>query len=1841
MHLYKKPKKQGQLQKPQPSLFHRQKKSKKKGRFNGIAPKAATLFDEFGLEEPERKIPHVDDIRDIFSHEHATAFKEFKKRSTQHKTDEERLISFNEDLSFLGETYTYSMKAVERLQKMPERKSLKKAKNDARSNAIRRKKMKVMENRALKRENKERKKNRSIVTDHTPHDWAKVLQDAREKGYYDPRDTSHMRSKEKQAARLEVYREHKKRIMKENKRKAAERRRQENFAKKHPDLVARRARNAQNAASKKANKIARRKRRKERLKAAKPVPTESGVYFDDPFDTGDESPELEIKEEYVEEEEDMTLLYEEINEFISSITAACDNISLPNSTIDIGTFLIDTVGFVRMMYKAKDWESMVWNLNSYLAQIGIRRKVLEKASVLFKYLRAFFRERSGLLETESWSAPLVAMKNVMHLMVNSSLVKAIRDIVCTLLSFEVLGIEMPPEYANYFPVIDAKSTVTDVLIMLLDSFAVLTNVAERLWNGMPLCDAIFKGDPYAEFQREANWLLSRRDFLYRGVKLEGYYCYDDWITRLDKAIELGNSLKKNNFGKAKSAIVSRIEELQRAKLSVDNIMGFDRDMPAGFVLHGLPGQGKSYVNIHIQKLYAKVARSTYDPDMMYMKAPGNKYWDGYKPSQHPIIFISEAASQPEAVVKKQGDDCLAEVTRLMDRHRYNCTMASLDDKGKTFARPDLIIMETNKKDLNLDKGAVGNPNAIRRRFVWIEVATKSQFRKEGSNTADPYKIQELPPSQRMNIYTYKISWYKFVQNQPTEEFVHINDLLEFNEWITNHLVRHREAQQFSHESNDCAPLHGTSNLEEKQGLEAETEGGTIGKMAEAIDYMYFRPEDYPRPSAPLPVTQENTVGEWWFHVWLGKLMAFFSACFTNPVTFWLTLGRPVMFLASAWDIGVSMLWWFMVSKVLSVFLISPGIKKFFITLIITSLVPASILTVYMPFFSCISIFLVCLLSVFVVDPIAAGVDKSKRETAKLKARIRCAQNNFSQTLRCIGFDVAIGVSSLLLTIYALKSALKLYKRTTEKDTEASTIPLTPYLQDFEKSAHMGRGYARFKNKLQPHWQNAVVPTYNPPVHHGTLDDLTRTVSKNILFVLLEKDGKCVRKSHIFGLRSNIAIVNTHFIGTDFVNANLLVKTLAGNSADGFIKIPLSNGSVYHVGDDISLVRISSMQFRDVTKHVVDSTQMPDHIYGQIEEEKSRAELVENIKLTDKYNGNSTVARALQYDYKDHGPGKCGIPYLVKMGNGVAIGAVHCAGAEGKGYGVLLNAETLDENITAFEKELGLMSLHSECSNTNEYELPLPKSMMRFMTLTGADYMGKAQGPVMVNKKSSLTPSVLRKKGVLDDLFYTEFGHVRSTVFAPPVMAPKTIGGRYISPWNLGMEKINSVSPALDPAIMKIVVNRLTSHILSSLPEETKIQPIDFEVAINGVPDDPFISRINASTSGGLGFPGAKRVHLPLKFGETRGMTAELKRSLESDCKHLSEGRVPFWCYKYALKDEPRSIDKVKQGKTRLFGVPPLDKLILDRAFLSPFYSLVVEHCEVFGSAVGIDAHKGFGRIRELLAIHGNIMEADYSAFDQSMACDVAHMDATVVCNVVSALGYSEFATNIVRGLMTSNMFVYAELLKDVIMKPGLQPSGKYATAEDNSVRNLLMLMYAWYATPALADKDFFEFVIAVTYGDDLLASVAEDVKHLFNNLTYKDFCAKHYNMKVTPASKDDEMKEFVSIDDMSFLKRRFVWSKRFQSWAGVLELDSCYKALEWRIPSKMVSDEDQMISTVFSVLWEVFVRCRDDEATFTSFRSKIIKYLYEESYGDLNSLLPTFGDIAGKLYPEVMSAPAL
>lgn len=856
------------------------------------------------------------------------------------------------------------------------------------------------------------------------------------------------------------------------------------------------------------------------------------------------------------------------------------------------------------------------------------------------------------------------------------------------------------------------------------------------------------------------------------------------------------------------------------------------------------------------------------------------------------------------------------------------------------------------------------------------------------------------------------------------------------------------------------------------------------------------------------------------------------------------------------------------------------------------------------------------------------------------------RNNLLKLLSFVVASGGLAVGSMALYRKCVKkSSLK----TQSQSKFLVDVPENEMIHDYEKMMHCGDAQIRNNSTVMDAW-NVIQTKHASTVKELDACDFNRAKLTNIRRVRTIT-SVAERGTHLFGLCKNFALINTHaFAGCDDAELKVSMTGYVNDATDAFAVSHVTKNDYRHLGNDMTVVRLSSLNFKDVMNHLPKDKIWPSFADAYIGTDKVSA-VFHDAPLTakDKYVGTTVVTSSFKYSWDKHAAGMCGVPLFVQKDSGYVFAGLHYAGHDvnNTGYAALLDKKSISDAIDDIERSSNLMPIHTQSDNVKfSCEMPGIKSPFVHESFHGINYFGKLVGPVLMQKDSKLKKSFLVKENNLLHLFSNQLGYVPDVQYAPPVMKPVIRNGEYLSPWNYALRKLGKQKGALDKDILERVISELESHICEPLEKKgIKWHPMTMEDAINGAVQDKFLRRINASTSGGFGWKGKKSLYVPIVHTNgsaiVREPVADLKRELLDMMSRYHKGEACNAVYSASLKDEPRELKKVLLGKTRVFWMSPLGVLILSRMFLSPFYTCEVENSELFSTCVGIDMHKDADALfKELVAFSRKIMEGDYENFDQSMLFDIGWAACSVISKVSKRMGYNCDAMKVLNGVLTDSLFPYGEMNKDLFCSPGQQPSGKYGTAEDNGLRGLILFMYFFYwmlkNCSDLFPKDvyddlmtgkttFFDYVLIKTYGDDVLASVKECVAHFMNGEVYGKFCKEHYGMGFTTASKSDDVQEFVPIDKMTFLKRTFKFHPELNRVVAPLAMDSIYRALSWYLPSQFQNEQDQMMATINSEMRELFFHT--DKCKWILLREEFAR-LYAENFAlnmqDVLHVMPTY-----------------
>jgi hypothetical protein len=438
------------------------------------------------------------------------------------------------------------------------------------------------------------------------------------------------------------------------------------------------------------------------------------------------------------------------------------------------------------------------------------------------------------------------------------------------------------------------------------------------------------------------------------------------------------------------------------------------------------------------------------------------------------------------------------------------------------------------------------------------------------------------------------------------------------------------------------------------------------------------------------------------------------------------------------------------------------------------------------------------------------------------------------------------------------------------------------------------------------------------------------------------------------------------------------------------------------------------------------------------------------------------------------------------------------------------------------------------------------------------------------------------------------------------------------PYSLAL--LDKIRPNMlfDRDILNVCADSFSKHVLSNL--ETKYlelvsSPLSLKQSLLGIPGVKFINRMEFKTSTGFPLRKCKRAVL---VGEDDNMTLcdEYMDLFYYYLNEYKQGRRCNPVFNDSLKDEAKEHQKVLDRKTRVFSAAPFVWCIIVRMYLLPFIKLVQSNNFLFECMVGMDAtshqwHKLFIHLTKF-GKH-KMFAGDYGKYDKRMGAIVIFAAFRFICNILRAAGCSSEHINIVMLICEDVSFSFSNFNGDFIMWLGGNPSGWPLTVIVNSIVNSLYARYFYYEeNPSHEVDSFSKLVVFVSLGDDNAVNVSDECTWFDHTVFQKR--AALVGVDYTMADKCSASVPFLHIDEIDFLKRKFVYEEEHGYYVSRLSQDSIIRSLMCCVPSKTISQADRDIDALTSAMRELSFLARSD------YEKRVVEF--QEMLTNLN-LLPT------------------
>lgn len=352
------------------------------------------------------------------------------------------------------------------------------------------------------------------------------------------------------------------------------------------------------------------------------------------------------------------------------------------------------------------------------------------------------------------------------------------------------------------------------------------------------------------------------------------------------------------------------------------------------------------------------------------------------------------------------------------------------------------------------------------------------------------------------------------------------------------------------------------------------------------------------------------------------------------------------------------------------------------------------------------------------------------------------------------------------------------------------------------------------------------------------------------------------------------------------------------------------------------------------------------------------------------------------------------------------------------------------------------------------------------------------------------------------------------------------------------------------------------------PAETKlVKPYSKETTINGADGVNSVDRIDASTSMGWPLNKAKKHFMKMSDEEVPGISInmdfedpEVWNWVEFFEAELLAGRRINAIFRANLKDEATKFTK---DKIRVFAGCEVAFTLLVRKYYLPIVRFIQNSSNELECAVGINATSPeWTKLAERLLKYDSdrFFAGDYKQFDKNASIESILRAFNVLFVVAVEAGYEKAWLKIMMGIASEISQPLYEYDGIFLLIFGSNPSGHPLTVIINNIINALYMRYAYYKfhEKELEVPPFADRIVLNCYGDDNFGAF-----HPEETMGMHDIgrILGEAGITYTTADKRVITEDSIPFEELSFLKRGFLWSEELGKYLAPIELASISKSL--------------------------------------------------------------------------------
>lgn len=414
--------------------------------------------------------------------------------------------------------------------------------------------------------------------------------------------------------------------------------------------------------------------------------------------------------------------------------------------------------------------------------------------------------------------------------------------------------------------------------------------------------------------------------------------------------------------------------------------------------------------------------------------------------------------------------------------------------------------------------------------------------------------------------------------------------------------------------------------------------------------------------------------------------------------------------------------------------------------------------------------------------------------------------------------------------------------------------------------------------------------------------------------------------------------------------------------------------------------------------------------------------------------------------------------------------------------------------------------------------------------------------------------------------------------APAKLRPFERDGEIVDPYALALEKYGLGWTYVPEKLVEQAAECYYEDLCTVSTENVEARLLTYDEAVLGVEDESLYTSIKRNTSAGYpinadkSFVGKKKFGI---FGEDEKYdlnTPDAQRVkkrvyivIDAARKNIRLDHI----FHDNIKDERRDILKALYGYSRLFSGCPLDYLIAFRIYFGTFFLWYQKNRIFNGSGIGVNPfseewHLIAELLREKAGKGKGYFAGDFKGYDGSLLTIILYAVLQVI-----QMWYNDGEENArVRRILWLEV-INSKHLWNIIIYMFLNgiPSGHPGTSYINTIYQQISFRIVWCIILGDSSRDimkqFTKFVFLVCYGDDNVMGVHPDVRDKFNPQAMSE-AFKYINLTYTD-DKKQVVTELKTFDEVSFLKRSFIYNQVDQKYRGPLQLKVILEVPLWTV----------------------------------------------------------------------------